>query len=111
LSAEIASLKRTHEEIERKSGQLGQLRTELAGKLHDLSELSMTASMWNGRVADLEAEVESLTSHIESAARELAELAAKDIDTPVIAARTDDPGGTGHAYSHRTAATSQSHAP
>ena len=108
LSAEIASLKRTHEEIERRSGQLGQLRTDLAGKLHDLSELSTTASMWNGRVADLEAEVESLTSHIESVARELAELAAKDIDTPVIAAVTDDPDGTDQPYNDLTAASSQS---
>lgn len=89
LSAEIAMLKETREEIERTAGLLEELRTELAGKVHELAELRATAAIWTGRVADVEAEVESLTTRANEAAHDLNALAVTRVATPAIEAVTE----------------------
>src|SRR4029077_11256980 len=47
LADEIAALKHVREEVERKSGQLDDLRAELTAKIGELSELQATAAVWN----------------------------------------------------------------
>ena len=89
LSAEIAMLKETREEIERTAGLLEELRSELAGKIHELTELRATAAIWTSRVADVEAEVESLTTRANEAAHDLNALAVTRVATPAIDAVTE----------------------
>ncbi len=89
LSAEIAMLKQTREQIERMAGLLEELRSELAGKIHELTELRGTAAIWTSRVADVEAEVESLTARTNETARDLNALAAAHAATPAIDAVTE----------------------
>lgn len=74
LAEEIADLQRAGEEIARRSSELDGLRSELAGKLDDLSEVQATAAIWNSRVAELEADVTSLTDRIDAGTRALATL-------------------------------------
>ncbi len=89
LSAEIAMLKETREEIERTAGLLEELRSELAGKIHELTELRATAAIWTSRVADIEAEVESLTARANKASHDLNVLVDARVATPAIDAVTE----------------------
>jgi len=90
LSAEIDHLRRTRDGVERTSGQLEELRTHLAGKLNDLSDVQTTAAMWNSRVSELETEVNSLVEQIDSIALELSKLVdGIDEQTPGIQAVTE----------------------
>src|SRR5262249_23264253 len=91
LSDEIAHLQRTREAVDRTSSQLDQPRTDLTGKLDDLSDLQATAAMWNSRVAEVEADVESLVTRIDSLDRELARLVdgAEQVPPPAL----DPPAG------------------
>lgn len=89
LSAEIAMLKETREEIERTAGLLEELRSELAGKIHELTELRATAAIWTSRVADIEAEVESLTARANKASHDLNVLVDTRVATPAIDAVTE----------------------
>lgn len=89
LSAEITMLKETREEIERTAGLLEELRSELAGKIHELTELRATAAIWTNRVADIEAEVESLTARANKASHDLNVLVDTRVATPAIEAVTE----------------------
>jgi hypothetical protein len=88
LSTEIALLKQAREQIESTAQELEHLRTELRGKVHELAELRATASIWNTRVDNQEAEVDALTARADNAAAILSAFAETRLDAPALEAVT-----------------------
>ena len=88
LSAEIALLKQAREQIESTAQELEHLRTELRDKVHQLAELRATASIWNTRVGNQEAEVDALTARADNAAAILSAFAETRLDAPALEAVT-----------------------
>lgn len=86
LSAEIALLKQAREQIESTAHELDQLRAELRDKVHQLAELRATATIWNTRVDNQEAEVDALTARADNAAAILSAFAETRLDASALEA-------------------------